>query len=114
MAGMGLYGPAVTQESLVAPLATGGVAAPQTGRLWTPQSLLEGMNHRFRGDGPASSGCGIKVTKRVGGRCSAAWGLHEAERTPWKPEGVTPTPEQIAPVTPVESPAGISGIPCHT
>jgi hypothetical protein len=42
----------------------------------------------------------------------------EAQKSPRDslagPEVFTPTPEEIAPVTPVESPAGISGIACVT
>ena len=36
----GRYGPAVTQDSFLAPLAS-GVAARPNGYQWTPQSLLE-------------------------------------------------------------------------
>jgi hypothetical protein len=39
-AGIGLYGPAVTQESLAAPSAT-GVAANPNGHQWTLQSPVE-------------------------------------------------------------------------
>ena len=39
--GIGLYGPAVTQESLVAPPARWWVAASPSAHQWTPQSHLE-------------------------------------------------------------------------
>jgi hypothetical protein len=42
---MGLYGPAVTQESLVAASATGLAASPN-GYQWTRLSRLEAHEHR--------------------------------------------------------------------
>jgi len=62
-AGTCLHGPVVTQESLVVPSAT-GLAASQTATSGLCR-VIRRHNHRFHGNGPASSRCDANITKRV-------------------------------------------------
>jgi len=53
---MALYGPAVTQESFVAPWEE--IAADPNGHQWTPQSHLEAWpDHRFSRGPPRAHSC---------------------------------------------------------